>query len=58
MKLDKLTTKAHEVIESSQELAQNKGNPEVMPEHRAHFVVKGTAQLLPPLRTLQRQGAH
>ena len=54
MKLDKLTTKAHEVIESSQELAQNKGNPEVMPEHLLYEIFRQEEGMGPML--LERMG--
>ncbi|MEQ8353549.1 MAG: ATP-dependent chaperone ClpB [Leptospiraceae bacterium] len=54
MKLDKLTTKAHEAIENAQEIAQERGNPEVMPEHLLYEIFRQEEGMGPML--LERMG--
>ncbi|MCB1167657.1 MAG: type VI secretion system ATPase TssH, partial [Leptospiraceae bacterium] len=54
MKLDKLTTKASEAIESATTLAQDRGNPEVMPEHLLYEVFRQEEGMGPML--LERLG--
>lgn len=56
MKLDKITTKASEIIESSQQLAADSGNPEVMPEHLLAEFFRQEGGMGPMI--LDRLGVH
>jgi len=55
MRLDKLTIKSQEALQSAQETAQSYGNQQIEPEHVIHALLRQNEGIVPPI--IQKLGA-